>query len=292
VDLLIRTRTPWRGLPWGAAGAVAGCTSILGVHDPSLQWCLRPENAHAFCEDFDHPDPLAAWQNAPTPPHGTDRKLLASDDSPPNLLDTNVQALSTGQAALTGLENSFSQETFDHVVVGVDVRIVAANFFTSGDIASGIGFLLVEDTSSAAAQPNLCIGLALAPVKAVGTIAVALVLAPNPTDCFTVDNLMTGDGESGDGGASGSGEAPTPIPLAEILTNEWQHIVLDVRRDPSGDGSGTLTATLASAGALPEITIPAGSLAPGFPQIGVATSVSGPSGEVEIQFDNITVDFP
>jgi hypothetical protein len=276
----------------GVFAAVAGCASVLGVHDPSIEWCLRPENAHAFCEDFDHSDGLRAWQMAPTPPPGAARTLRESDDSPPYLLDTDVQPLASGAANLTGLETPFPAQSFAHVVVGVDIRIVDVNFVSTGGVSSGIGFLLVEDTSSAPDQPNLCIGLVLAPAKAMGTVAVALVLAPNPMDCFTVDNLMMGDGGDADASSSGLPPPPTPIPLAEILTNEWQHVVIDVRRDPSGDGSGTLQPTLASTGAMAAIRIDPGFLAPGYPQLGIATSVSGPSGHVEIQFDNVTVDFP
>jgi hypothetical protein len=285
-------RKEWLGL---GALVAAGCASVLDIRDPSLEWCLRPGNVHAFCEDFDHPDPLAAWTKAPTPPPGAARSLGPSDDSPPNMLDTRVDALQAGAANLTGLETSFSQP-FEHVVVGIDVRVVAANFLVdpSGNVESGIGFLLVEDTSSSAGQPNLCIGLVLAPARAMGTVGVALVLVPNPTDCFTVDNLMTGDAGAGDADASlgaGSPAAPAPIPLTDILTNEWQHVVLDVRRNPT-DGSGTVQPSLASAGAIAPVPVGAGLLAEGFPQLGVATSVSGPSGTVEIQFDNITVDFP
>jgi hypothetical protein len=125
-----------------------------------------------------------------------------------------------------------------------------------------------------------------------GSVAVALVLVPNPTDCFTVDNLTTIDAGGADGGADpGALAAPTPVALAEILTNFWQNVVLDVRRDPT-DGSGTVQPRLTGAGALPAVSVAAGSLAPGYPQLGIATSVSGPAGNVEIQFDNVTVDFP
>jgi hypothetical protein len=281
-------RAQWLCL--AAVAAVAGCASVLGVHDPSLEWCLRPENAHAFCEDFDHPDPLAAWTMAPTPPPGASRSVRPSDDSPPNALDTTVDPLPTGAANLTGLETSFTSRAFDHLLVSLDVRIVTASFLEIGAVTSGIGFLLVEDTSSSAAQPNLCIGLVLAPGKTMGSVAVALVLVPNPTDCFTVDNLMMPDGGGADADAAAP-VGPAPIPLAEILTNLWQNVVIDVRRNPA-DGSGTVQPTLAGAGALPAVSIDRGSLAPGYPQLGIATSVSGPAGSVEIQFDNVTVDFP
>jgi hypothetical protein len=211
------------------------------------------------------------------------------------MLDTTVLALPAGEANLTGLETGFQTQTFDHVVVGLDVQIVQADFVETPTEVSGIGFLLIEDTSTAAMQPNLCIGLVLTPVMSTGTVGVALVLAPNPTDCFMVDNLMTmdGGGSGDDGGSEPAGPAsPQPVSLGNILTNAWQHVVLDVTRASSGDGSGSVLPTLAGAGAMAAIPIPSGYLAPGYPQLGIATSVTGPSGDVHIQFDNVTVDFP
>jgi hypothetical protein len=285
-------RATW--LSFAALAVVAGCASVLDVRDPSLEWCLRPENAHAFCEDFDHPNPLVAWSIQPNPPQGAERSVLPSNDSPPNLLDTRVEALSSGASNLTGLETAFQGETFNHVVVSVDVRVVAANFVSMGDISSGIGFLLIEDTSPAASQPNLCIGLELAPGSTMASVAVALVLVPNPSDCFMVDNMMTMDagGTGDDASDQGAANSPPIFPLREILANNWQHIVLDIVRDSSGDGSGSVQPTLSGVGAIPLALVPAGFLSPGYPQLGIATSVTGPSGNVEIQFDNVTVDFP
>jgi hypothetical protein len=272
----------------GALAAASGCASILGVRDPSLEWCLRPENAHAFCEDFDHDGPLSAWSVKPTPLPGAARTVVASDDSPPNLLDTSVQPLQRGAANLTGLETAFPGQEFDHVVVALDVRIVSLGYVQDQGVGSGIGFLLIEDTSTAAQEPNLCIGLVLGNGRTIATAAVALVLVPNPTDCFMVDNATAPDGGSGDGG----GGSPGPIVLGEVLQNEWQHIVLDIRRDPSGNGSGTIQPTLPGVGAIGAISVDAGYLTSGYPQLGIATSVTGPSGNVEIQFDDVTVDFP
>jgi hypothetical protein len=280
-------RRPWLAI--AALAVVAGCASVLDLRTPSLSWCEQPGNEHAFCEDFDHRDPLGAWSVQPAPPPGAGRAVLASNDSPPNLLDTSVQALAAGATNLTGLEQAFQSQPFNHVVAGLDVRVVSAETDDAGDTTGIIGFLLIEDTSTMASQPNnLCLGLVITDTT-LATVTVGLLIVPNPTDCFMVDNLMVAPGDSGAGDAP---VIPVPMPLGNILKNEWQHIVLDVRRDPSGDGSGTVQPTLPGAGALTATAIPPGALAPGYPQIGIASSVTGPSGNVEIQFDNVTVDFP
>jgi len=257
----------------------------LGIEEPSLEWCLRPENQHAFCEDFDHDDPFGAWEIKPTPPEGAARAVAVSDDSPPNLLDTSVQAITDGGASITGLETPFSDREFDRVVVSLDVRIVTFGYLvTEGMGGSGIGFLLVEDAYGE--QDNLCVGLALTGGSTNANANLAIVVRPSARECFTVDRLTAADDAGGaDGGTP-------PFLLGEILVGGWNHIVLDVRRDPSGDGSGTIQPTVRGFGTLGAVPIPAGSLGPGYPQLGIATSVSGPVGNVEIQFDNVTVDFP
>jgi hypothetical protein len=246
-----------------------------------------------------------AWAIAPTPPPGASRTIVPSDDSPPNALDTRLDPLEAGVSSLTGLDQSFPDASFDHVVVGVDVRIVQAEFMSAGALTSGIGFLLIEDTSLMPGQPNVCIGLVLAPsTGAQGTVTIAAVVVPDPVDCFTVNNLMSmGVGSPGedasqstDGGddagfaaAAAAAAVPVPTALAEVLTNQWQHLTLALTRN--ADGSGTLLPMVPPYGAIAPIAIGPGSLAAGYPQIGIATSVTGPAGSVEVQFDNVTVDF-
>jgi hypothetical protein len=73
----------------------------------------------------------------------------------------------------------------------------------------------------------------------------------------------------------------------------WTHLKLEVRRDPmANDGSGSVVVTgVVGSGSAPPL--PPGSLAAtGHPLLGLATTVTGPSGVFETQFDNVTVDFP
>ncbi len=79
--------------------------------------------------------------------------------------------------------------------------------------------------------------------------------------------------------------APTPI------AGVWLHITLDVKR--AADGSGALSFNFTGAGAGSPPQIPAGAIpANGVPAIALAASAMGPSGPVEIPFDNVAVDFP
>jgi len=95
-----------------------------------------------------------------------------------------------------------------------------------------------------------------------------------------------------DAGSSDAG-ARSPAFLTSLpQPNQWGHITVDVVPDPSGDGSGTLTFDLrgSTAGA-PQVPIMAGTLtAQGAPLVGFAANVTGPSGPLEVQYDNVIVD--
>jgi hypothetical protein len=281
--LNLRVCSPWIAL--AALTSTAACTSVLGLKTPTLRWCAQPQNQHDFCEDFDHENYLGDWTLAPDPPTGATRTIVESTDSAPNALSTTMQPLATGAANLTGLATAFSSRSIDHVVVNVDVRVAQAEFMQDGQIASGIGFLLVEDTTSVAGQTSTCIGLVLAPPSTgnTGTVTVALIVVPAITDCFTVNNLMLDGGDA-------TIDVPSPIPLATILTNQWQHITLEVIR--GDDGAGIVRPTVANTGALPDVPIPTELFPEGYPQLGIASSVTGPAGNVEIDFDNVAADFP
>jgi len=277
-------------LAFAALTGTAACTSVLGLKNASVRWCDR-QPPHDFCEDFDHDNALDSWTLKPTPTGGAMRSLIASDDSAPNALSTSVPPQATGEGNLTGLANAFPSRSIDHVRITVDVRITQAEFKQEGAIASGIGFLLLEDTSMVQSAMNTCMGLVLAPSGSglTGTIAVAAVVIP-AQDCFSVNNLMDASA-SGDGGDAtmDAGAPPQPIVLATILTNQWQNIELEVTR--AEDGSGVLSTTIATTGAIPSVTFPAELFPPGYPQLGIASSVTGPAGNVEIDFDNVTADF-
>lgn len=289
---------------FAAVVAAAGCASIIGADDPSLEWCRQPANQHDFCEDFDHEDPFANWPVSPMPPPGTTRGLTAGK-SPPYALDTVVGPLANGASAYTGLETSF-QSIFNDVKVGVDVRIAQVNFTTTPPI-TGAGFLLLVDSNVTADQPSLCIGVGLAPSTLPGTVDLAVFLVPNSTNCVTVNNLPPGD--AGTAGADDDAQAmdddaqttendaalpitPMPYIVGEVYLASWTHIALEVLRNNDGSGVITFSATPNQGGGTNVPMIPPNSLGAGIPELGIATDVTGPStGPFEVQFDNVTVDF-
>jgi hypothetical protein len=71
--------------------------------------------------------------------------------------------------------------------------------------------------------------------------------------------------------------------------NQWFHVKLDVKRNP--DGSGAVAFDINYPGVVAAPQIPPGYLTESPPAVAVATSVAGPTGKVELQFDNVTVDF-
>ncbi|HXX70202.1 MAG TPA: hypothetical protein VEK07_23685 [Polyangiaceae bacterium] len=282
--------------------AAAGCASIIGIPQASIEWCQQPaNNTHDFCEDFDHSDPFGAWPASPPPPPGTTRGL-APGESPPFALDTVVGPLEAGASAYTGLETSFPSQTFNDVKLGVDIRIAQINF-TIGEVITGAGFLLLADSSTAADEPSLCVGLGLAPATVSGTVDLALFLVPNSSNCVTVNNLSADAGadaatpSTGDDAEAGSESAlpayPQPYPVGGVYLETWTHIALEVQRNQeNGSGVITFAATPNQGGGGMLPTIPPQSLGAGVPELGIATDVTGPSsGAFEVLFDNITVDF-
>jgi hypothetical protein len=273
----------------------AGCAQVLGIPDRSLAWCQQPAQAsHAFCEDFDHANPTADWSSAPTSPSGTSRTFVPSDDGTPNVyaMDTLVDPLPVGTSNFAGLEQSFTSQVFGQVTVGVDVRVTSFGFMTdpTTQLSTGAGFLLLSDVVTESAMgPSECIGLSLIPVSD-QQVGIAVILVPNAGDCLTVNNLMGDAGAQAPiGDAMAMPEVPTPSPLANVFVDQWFRLTMTVTR--MSDGSGTIDFRVPSASSLPPPPIPAGSLSQGYPSLAIGTDVTGPSGNVEFQFDNVTVDF-
>ncbi len=283
------------GFALGCLAAAAACASILGIPDRSLEWCLQPGNAHPFCEDFDHQNPTEQWSTAPPPVSGASRTFVPSSFDPPNAfaMDTTVGPLMAGVPLFSGLQQSFVDQVFGRVVVGLDVRIVTAGFMADPDdptVQTGAGFLLLSDVVTAAGQSE-CIGLALSPAGA-DQVTIDVELVPNSNDCLTLNPLMGDSGVMAMSDADAPMAAPTPVPspLANVFLNQWFRLTLDVTRQP--DGSGTIDFRVPSVSSMAPPMIPAGSLSEGVPSLGIGTDVIGPSGTFEIQFDNVTVDFP
>jgi hypothetical protein len=264
-----------------AAALAIGCASILSIPDRTLasipdgstdgstEWCDRPENKHDFCEDFDHADAGGGWVSGQT--DGSTLGFTASSDSPPTALDLSTAPLALGSPTVVGLYQQFTQR-FDHVQFGVDVRFASIDLETEGGLSAELGFLLLE-------QQGFCIGTVLTPA------GLGIVMRANTTDCTGVTNAPADAGTITDDAGLTAFAIVGPVPNL----NQWTHISLDVKRN--SDGSGDVGFDIDLPGRVAPPRIPAGYLTDLSPAVAVATSVVGPSGRVELEFDNITVDF-
>ncbi len=270
----------------------------MGIPNRQLEWCLRPENAHDFCEDFDHANPTGAWAVAPDPTPGlTSRTFVPSTFDPPNVqaMDSTVGPLATSVSNFIGLQQSFTNQVFGRVDVGVDIRIVSTEYKLDGDIGTAAGFLLLSDIpSSSASGPPECIGFLLLPTTVPGQVTINVLLVPDSTDCLTVDNVDEDGGpapmgDMSDAAAPTMAASPMPTALANVFTDQWFRLKLTVTR--GSDGSGSIDFSVPSGSSMAPPSIPAGSLGTGFPGLSIGTDVTGPSGTFDIQFDNVTVDF-
>jgi hypothetical protein len=275
----------------GAVAAAFGCASILSIPDRSLgsigdggsgdaqnaavQWCNRPENKHDFCEDFDHPDAGGApWLSGQLA--GATFKVVPSDDSPPNAADFATVPQDVSAQTVTGLFTQFTSRIFDHVVVETDVRFVDLQLDAGGGLASELGFLLIEDV-------DFCVGIVMTP-SGIGTI-----MRSHTTDCTSVSNIPVDAGTAIDDAGLTTFAIVGPVPNL----NEWFHTRVDVKRN--ADGSGMVSFNINFPGVIAAPQIPPGYLtatSTSFPLVAIAASVVGPTGHIEVQFDNVTVDFP
>jgi hypothetical protein len=268
-----------------------GCASILSIPDRSLapdagadsghvvtldagsdgpvEWCDRPENKHSFCDDFDHPDAGAQWTNGAS--DGSAIGFAASTDTPPTALDLSTTPEPLGVSAVSGLYYPFTQP-LDHVRMEVDLRLVSLDLESEGGLSSELGFMLLEQT-------GFCLGVVLTPAG-IGT-----VMRYQTTDCTDVTNLPADAGPITDDAGLTSFAIVAPVPNL----NTWYHLALDLKRN--ADGSGTVDFDINYPGRRSPPQIPAGYLTDAAPAIAVATSVVGPSGNVELMFDNVTFDF-
>jgi hypothetical protein len=255
----------------GVAALAAGCASILSIPDRSPEWCDRPENKHGFCDDFDHDDAGGAWLPGSTP--GTTLLFSSSSDTQPNALDLKTAPQPLGGVAVAGLYHSFpSTQRFDHVHFAVDVRFLSLDLATEGGLSSELGFLLL-------AQQDFCIGTVMTPA------GIGIVMRAHSTDCTGVTDVPADASDIRDDAGLTGFALVSPVPNL----NQWYHVSLDVKRN--SDGSGALGFDLDYPGVITPPQIPPGYLTAASPAVAIATSIVGPSGHVELQFDNVTVDF-
>jgi hypothetical protein len=255
-----------------ALAAAVGCASVLSIPDRSPEWCDRPENQHDFCDDFDHVDAGGkGW--GPGTMEGGSITFVPSTDSPPNALDMSTIAQPLGTGTVAGMYNQFDTRKFDHVRLAVDVRFVSIDLASMNGLSAELGFLLL-------AEPNFCIGAVMTPA------GIGLVMRAHSTDCTNVTPVPEDAGTFVDD--AGLTEYAQVAPMPGL--NQWFHIKLDVTRNPE-NGSGAVVFDINYPGVIGAPQIPPGFLTEAAPAVAVATSIAGPSGHVELQFDNVTVDF-
>jgi hypothetical protein len=112
-----------------------------------------------------------------------------------------------------------------------------------------------------------------------------IVMRSHSTDCTTVMNLPVDSTTIVDDAGLTEFAIVAPVPNA----GHWYHLALDIKR--GSDGSGAVGFDFNFPGLVTPPQIPPGYLTESPPLVAIATSVVGPSGRVEVQFDNVTVDF-
>jgi hypothetical protein len=237
----------------------------------SLEWCDRPENKHDFCEDFDHDDAGTGWAAGAT--NGATYSFVPSTDSPPTALDLSTTPQALGATSVGGLYMPFTQP-FGHVHFAVDVRFRNLDLESEGGLSAQLGFLLLEQT-------GFCIGMVMTPA------GMGIVMRAKTTDCTGVMNVPVGVSPIIDDAGLSAFQIVAPVPT--LNQDTWSHISLDVKRN--SDGSGAVDFGVNYPGRVEPPQIPPGYLTADPPAIAVATSVVGPSGTIDLQFDNVTVDF-
>jgi hypothetical protein len=260
-----------------AAGIGAGCASVLAIPNDTPSFCGQPANqGHAYCEDFDVGDPSSRWTFAEATNSAT-YMVAPSDRSPPNLLDLSAPMVPDGGTALAGFTKEFDDSTFVGLHIEADIRFVTQG---GAPITANGGFLLVVDKNGGG-----CIGLGVQSGPPLPQPMIGAYIFAQGGGCSALTSGGGGGGMGAGGLKNGVGSAPAP--------NTWSHIVVIVTPDPlRNDGSGKLTFNIeGQPGAFMPVPLFAGTLGGGgIPLVGFASEVNGPSGPLEVQFDNITID--
>jgi hypothetical protein len=278
---------------------VTGCASILGIPSDSPSFCARPENqGHDYCEDFDVGNALLRVGPGVEQRGPTTINVEPSDKSPPNLLDLASPALPAdggNPANLAGYYEEFPNSEFVGLRVDADIKLVTKD--DAGLTANG-GFMLVGNTQGA------CIGVGLSQVPAgipnsplpAGTPVLGIiVVAPQSGGCSSLTGLSGKPvmAPGPDGGFGGDGGVQGMVFLQAPPPNTWFHLKVQAIPDDrvTGAGSQLLLTLTPGLNTIPPYPLPRGSLPrTGIPLVGFASEVNAPSGPLEVQFDNVTID--
>jgi hypothetical protein len=256
-------------------GVAVGCASVLGLPNDTASFCARQENhGHSYCEDFDIGDPSTRWTYAFALGDAS-WSLQPSDASPPNLIALSSPGVpAEAGSALTGFDKEFTDASFGGVHVEADMRLVPSQ---GNDLGGATGFLLITDKAGG------CVALNFSPQ---GTGAFALQTA-EICALLTTTHASVLDGGGADGGAF-VGAILGPLPPR----NSWFHIIVDVKPDSNGTGSGTLTINVVGepTGYI-SLAIQAGTLTPtGTPLVGFSNAAQPGSSPLDVEYDNVTID--
>ena len=260
----------------GVAAVAAGCASVLGIASDTPSFCAQPANqGHAYCEDFDVGDATQRWTYA-TVSGGAAYTIEPPGLSPPNLLDMTAPTQPGKTSALSGFDVEFDNSTFVGLHIEADVRFVTQG---NAPLEANGGFLLIVDKSGG------CVGIGL---SAAGDGGVPAGIGAQVAQQSTACSALT---------AGSTGPSTAPLVGTQITAapapNTWFHIVVVVAPDPTGlPGAGTLSLNIVGQPTSPPVVhLVAGTLvASGIPLVGFAAEVNGPSGPLEVQYDNITID--
>ena len=258
------------------AAAAVGCATVLAIPNDTPSFCAQPANqGHAYCEDFDVGDAGSRWTFAEAT-DGSAYSVQPGGFSPPNLLDMSSPMEPDGGGALVGFTKEFDDSTFVGLHIEAEVRFVTQN---NAPITAQGGFLLIVDKNGGG-----CIGLGTGPSGPNGKPSIGAFVFAQGAGCSALTS--GGGGGSMLGGRQVYvGDAPQP--------NTWVHIKVIATPDATkNDGSGTLTFNIeGQPGAFIPVPLLLGTLvAGGVPLVGFAAEVNGPSGPLEVQYDNITID--
>jgi hypothetical protein len=259
----------------GASATFLSCSNVLGIPSDTLSFCSQPANqGHSYCEDFDVGDATKRWTFSEAKGGATLAVTSGSDRSAPNLLDLGVPAVTTaGSNAIAGYTVEFDGATFTGLHIEADVRFVTPDGGPMGQVSGG--FLIVVDKSGG------CVGLGLGGGGNGVPVGIGAVTFPESNGCSALT-----------GGAASASPTGTALALAPA-PNQWFHIIVEVLPDRAGlAGAGTLTFDIVGVpGSTPTVHLAAGTLvASGIPLAGFAAEVEGPSGPLEVQYDNVTID--
>jgi hypothetical protein len=241
-----------------------GCAAVIGLKDRSPSFCGDPAKQHFFCEDFDHPGAIDDF-TTPKASGGGTIDIDASDEalSPPNMaiLYTPPDNGTNDGQVLAGMTKEFDHP-LTHVRIQVDLRFEQLELpMLDGGFFGAAGLVLVQD------KEGFSFGIGAGPGGTIGAIL--------------------GVGATPDANVQGGTPLYTGLPMLQ-----WLHLLVEIERDSQGGASLVVTIEGQPGTAASPPRIAPGSIAgTGTTLIGIASQAIPPTGNIQIDYDNLVVDF-